>query len=169
MIPILANTYFSGAGLMDTGLESGGLTLQQSFEIEALCCDTLRRNFSHEVVQCDITKKLVSSEKECQVMVATYPCTKYSPIGDIHGVRTGDDLFLHFFRHVAIRRPELYVAPERSGHEEIPGRHGSNDEAPGLLRTCRLSGEIFDLAAAKERQADHNWQPAKLRLARACG
>ena len=71
------------------------LTLSQSFEIEALCCDTLRRNFSHEVVQCDITKKLVSSEKECQVMVATYPCTKYSPIADIHGVRTGDDLFLH--------------------------------------------------------------------------
>jgi DNA (cytosine-5)-methyltransferase 1 len=69
--------------------------LQQSFEIEALCCDTLRQNFSHEVVQCDITKKLVSSEKECQVMVATYPCTKYSPIASIHGVRMGDDLFLH--------------------------------------------------------------------------
>jgi len=93
MTPILVNTYFSGAGLMDIGLQSGGLTLQQSFEIEALCCDTLRRNFAHEVVQCDITKKLVSSEKECHVMVATYPCTRYSPIGDIHGVRTGDDLF----------------------------------------------------------------------------
>jgi DNA (cytosine-5)-methyltransferase 1 len=78
---------------MDIGLQSGGLTLQQSFEIDVLCCDTLRRNFSHEVVQCDITKKLVPSEKECHVMVATYPCTSYSPIGDIHGVRTGDDLF----------------------------------------------------------------------------
>ena len=76
MFPILTNTYFSGAGLMDIGLEAGGLTLQQSFEIEALCCDTMRRNFAHEVVQCDITKKLVSSEKECHVMVATYPCTK---------------------------------------------------------------------------------------------
>ena len=97
MFPILANTYFSGAGLMDIGLQAGGLTLQQSFEIEALCCDTLRRNFSHEVVQCDITKKLVQSEKECHVMVATYPCTRYSPIADIHGVRTGDDLFLHSF------------------------------------------------------------------------
>ena len=39
MISILTNTYFSGAGLMDIGLQSGGLTLQQSFEIEALCCD----------------------------------------------------------------------------------------------------------------------------------
>ena len=120
MTPILANTYFSGAGLMDIGLEAGGLTLQQSFEIEALCCDTLRRNFDHEVVQCDITKKLVSSEKECQVMVATYPCTRYSPIGDIHGVRTGDDLFLHFFRHVAIARPEVYVVENVPGMKKFP-------------------------------------------------
>ena len=90
---ILTNTYFSGAGLMDIGLQSGCLTVQQSFEVEALCCDTMRRNFSHEVLQCDITKKLVQSEKECHVMVATYPCTKYSPIADIHGVRRWSRMF----------------------------------------------------------------------------
>jgi DNA (cytosine-5)-methyltransferase 1 len=120
MLPILTNTYFSGAGLMDIGLQAGGLTLQQRFEIESLCCETMRWNFSHEVVQCDITKKLVQSEKECHVMVATYPCTKYSPIADIHGVRTGDDLFLHFFRHVAIRRPELYVVENVPGMKKFP-------------------------------------------------
>lgn len=120
MLPILTNTYFSGAGLMDIGLKAGGLTLQQSFEIETICCETMRRNFSHEVVQCDITKKLVLTDKECHVMVATYPCTKYSPIGDIHGVRTGDDLFLHFFRHVAIRRPELYVVENVPGMKKFP-------------------------------------------------
>ena len=120
MSPILTNTYFSGAGLMDIGLKAGGLTLQQSFEIDSVCCDTMRRNFSHEVVQCDITKKLVLTDKDCHVMVATYPCTKYSPIGDIHGVRTGDDLFLHFFRHVAIRRPELYVVENVPGMKKFP-------------------------------------------------
>jgi DNA (cytosine-5)-methyltransferase 1 len=52
--------------------------------------------------------------------VATYPCTKYSPIGDIHGVRTGDDLFLHFFRHVAIRRPEVYVVENVPGMKKFP-------------------------------------------------
>lgn len=117
---ILTNTYFSGAGLMDIGLEIGGLTLQQSFEIDRVCCETMRQNFSHEVVQCDLTRKLVFAEKECHVMVATYPCTKYSPIGDIHGVRTGDDLFLHFFRHVAIRRPELYVVENVPGMRKFP-------------------------------------------------
>jgi DNA (cytosine-5)-methyltransferase 1 len=148
MTPILANTYFSGAGLMDIGLQAGGLTLQQSFEIEAVCCDTQRRNFAHEVIQCDITKKLVQSEKECHVMVATYPCTKYSPMADIHGAHRGR--FVPAFLSArdypqarALRRREC------SGHEEIPRRHGSNDETPGLLRTCSLSGQIFDLAAAK--------------------
>jgi len=120
MFPILTNTYFPGAGLMDIGLKAGGLTLQQSFEIDSVCCDTMRRNFSHDVVQCDITKKLVLADKKCHVMVATYPCTRYSPIADIHGVRTGDDLFLHFFRHVAIRRPELYVVENVPGMKKFP-------------------------------------------------
>lgn len=167
MIPIFANSYFSGAGLMDIGLQSGGLTLQQSFEIDALCCDTLRRNFSHEVVQCDITKKLVSSEKQCHVMVATYPCTKYSPIGDIHGVRTGDDLFLHFFRHVAIRRPELYVVENVPGMKKFPVVMEAMTKLPDYYVHVACPVKVFDLAAAKERPANHHWQPAKLSLARA--
>jgi len=120
MFPILTNTYFSGAGLMDIGLDAGGLVLQQSFEIDTLCCDTMRRNFSHEVIQCDISKKIVLADKDCHVMVATYPCTKYSPIADIHGVRTGDDLFLHFFRHVALKRPEVYVVENVPGMKKFP-------------------------------------------------
>ena len=81
MFPILVNSYFSGAGLMDIGLQLAGLTLQQSFEVDTVCCETMKRNFSHEVFQCDITRKPVLDDKQCHVMVATYPCTKYSPIG----------------------------------------------------------------------------------------
>ncbi|MCF7785603.1 MAG: DNA cytosine methyltransferase [Prosthecobacter sp.] len=112
---ILANSYFSGAGLMDLGLEQGGVTVQQSFEIDAACCQTLKANFKHEVMKGDIAQKLVKDERPADVLVATYPCTKYSPIADIHGTRTGDELFLHFFRHIAIRRPECYVV------ENVPG------------------------------------------------
>src|SRR5690349_3320048 len=101
MIPTV-NSYFSCGGLMDAGLQRGGVCVQRSFEVDAVCCDTLRANFKHEVVQCDIKQKLVANEKRCDVMVATYPCTKYSTIADIHGTRTGDDYFLHFLRHVVI-------------------------------------------------------------------
>jgi DNA (cytosine-5)-methyltransferase 1 len=114
------NSYFSGAGLMDIGLVQGGLHVQQSFELDRACCETLRANFEHEVVQCDITAKLVKQERACDVMVATYPCTKYSTIADIHGARTGDDLFLHFFRHIAIQRPEVYVVENVPGMRKFP-------------------------------------------------
>src|SRR5215204_3681481 len=146
MFPILTNTYFSGAGLMDIGLEAGGLTLQQSFEIDAVCCDTMRRNFAHEVVQCDITRKIVLADKECHVMVATYPCTKYSPIADIHGGRTGDDNSC-IFSACCYPTARALCGGECSGHEEVSSRDGSDDETTGLLRARRLSGEDVDLVA----------------------
>jgi DNA (cytosine-5)-methyltransferase 1 len=117
---ILANSYFSGAGLMDLGLSRGGLEVQQSFEIDPKCCDTLRANFAHEVIEGDISGKLVAAEKHSHVMAFTYPCTRYSPIADIHGTRTGDELFLHAFRHVAIRRPEVYVIENVPGMRKFP-------------------------------------------------
>lgn len=119
MTPIV-NSYFSGGGLLDLGLQRGGLKIQQSFEIDPVCCATLRANFSHHVTECDISLKLVEKDRHCDIMAATYPCTKYSPIADIHGTRTGDDLFLHFFRHLAIRRPEMYVVENVPGMRKFP-------------------------------------------------
>jgi len=119
-VNILANSYFSGAGLCDLGLSQAGITIQQSFEIDAACCATLRANFSHDIIEGDLTSKLVKSDKDCDVMVATYPCTKYSTLADIHGTRSGDELFLHFFRHIAIKRPECYVVENVPGMRKFP-------------------------------------------------
>jgi DNA (cytosine-5)-methyltransferase 1 len=117
---IRTNSYFSGAGLMDLGLQRGGLHVQESYEIDETCCETLRQNFDHKVVQMDVSKKLVFDESECDAMVATFPCTKYSTAADINGARTGDELFLHFFRHVAIRRPEVYAVENVPGMRKFP-------------------------------------------------
>lgn len=117
---IATNSYFSGAGLCDLGLTQAGLDIQQSFEMDAACCATQRANFGHEVVEGDISHKLAKNEKPCDVMVATYPCTKYSTIADIHGTRSGDELFLHFFRHIAIQRPECYVVENVPGMRKFP-------------------------------------------------
>lgn len=57
----------------------------------------------------------VLEQPATDIIVGTYPCTKYSSIADIHGARTGDDLFLHFFRHIAIEKPEMYIV------ENVPG------------------------------------------------
>lgn len=114
------NTYFSGAGLMDIGLMQAGVEVLQSFEIDAACVATQRANFSHEVVQADITKKLVLSDKRADVLAATYPCTRYSTSADLHSTRTGDELFLHFLRHLALAKPEAYVVENVPGMRKFP-------------------------------------------------
>lgn len=112
---ITAKSYFSGAGGMDYGLSEAGVDIIQSYEIDKTCCETLRLNFQHQICETDITKITVLDQPKADIMVGTFPCTRYSNIADIHGTRTGDDLFLHFFRHVALERPEMYVV------ENVPG------------------------------------------------
>lgn len=117
---ITVNSYFSGAGLFDIGLQLGGLVINQSFEIDPVACETQRLNFNHDIRECDITQKLVFDEGNSDIIVGTYPCTKYSAIADIHGTRTGDELFLHFFRHIAIKKPEVYVVENVPGMKKFP-------------------------------------------------
>ena len=112
---ITAKSYFSGAGGMDLGLVQAGINILESYEIDKICCETLRNNFNHEVHETDISKITVLDQQDADVYVGTFPCTRYSAIADIHGTRNGDDLFLHFFRHVALTRPEMYVV------ENVPG------------------------------------------------
>lgn len=113
-VPIF-KSYFSGAGIFDDGLMASGCNVVQSLEYDPICCDTLRRNFTHDIICADIRNTTVLDQRGSDAMAFTYPCTKYSAIADIHGTRTGDELFLHAFRHVALHLPELFVV------ENVPG------------------------------------------------
>ncbi|WP_145533274.1 DNA cytosine methyltransferase [Yersinia alsatica] len=117
---ITVNSYFCGAGLMDSGLIDAGLIINQAFEMDSDACKTYRANHGDHIKQCDIANELVLEQDSCDGMVFTYPCTKYSTIGDIHGVRTGDELFLHALRHLAIARPEFYVVENVPGMRAFP-------------------------------------------------
>lgn len=114
------NSYFCGAGLMDIGLLEAGITINQAFELDPDACKTYRHNLGDHVKQCDITQELVLEQDSCDGMVFTYPCTKYSTIADIHGTRTGDELFLHALRHLAIARPEFYAVENVPGMRAFP-------------------------------------------------
>jgi len=114
-VEITAKSYFSGAGGMDLGLSEAGIKILRSYEIDRTCCETLRKNFDHEVFQEDIEKVTVLDQPRSDVIVGTFPCQKYSLAGELHGTRTGDNLFLHFFRHIALERPEVYIV------ENVPG------------------------------------------------
>lgn len=142
---ITANSYFSGAGLFDIGFQQAGIAIQQSFEIDPVCCKTQRENFDHEVIDMDITEKLVKQEKRSDVMIGTYPCTKYSAAADIHGTRTGDELFLHFFRHIAIQKPEVYIVENVPGMKKFPVVMEAMSELPEYYVSifCPVNADIW--------------------------
>jgi DNA (cytosine-5)-methyltransferase 1 len=113
-----AKGYFSGCGGMEIGIMQAGVKVIQSLDLDKEATDCMNRNahyFSHAILNADIKDKTVLEQPKSDIIVGTYPCTKYSAIADIHGTRTGDDLFLHFFRHIAIEQPEMYIV------ENVPG------------------------------------------------
>lgn len=100
------------------GLQQAGIELVQSLDLDTDATECMKLNrhyFPHQILQQDIKDITVLGQQKTDIIVGTYPCTKYSTIADIHGTRTGDDLFLHFFRHIAIEQPEAYVV------ENVPG------------------------------------------------
>ena len=109
------NSYFCGAGLMDKGLQNAGLTIGQAFELDAAAVKTYRHNFGNHIKHCDLTKELVLEQDSCDIMCFTYPCTSYSPIASIHNTRTGDELYLHALRHLAVASPQVFLI------ENVPG------------------------------------------------
>lgn len=113
-----AKGYFSGCGGMEIGIMRAGVNVVQSLDLDPEATSCMQRNshyFSHPILTADIKDKTVLEQPKTDIIVGTYPCTKYSAIADIHGTRTGDDLFLHFFRHIAIEQPEMYIV------ENVPG------------------------------------------------
>lgn len=113
-----AKGYFSGCGGMEIGIMRAGIQIIQSLDLDSeatRCMEQNKHYFSHSVLTVDIKDKTVKEQPETDIILGTYPCTKYSTIADIHGTRTGDDLFLHFFRHIAIEQPEMYIV------ENVPG------------------------------------------------
>jgi DNA (cytosine-5)-methyltransferase 1 len=113
-----AKGYFSGCGGMEVGIMQAGVNVIQSLDLDPDAIACMKANshyFSHAVLNADIKDKTVLEQPATDIIIGTYPCTKYSAIADIHGTRIGDDLFLHFFRHIAIERPEMYIV------ENVPG------------------------------------------------
>jgi DNA (cytosine-5)-methyltransferase 1 len=139
------NSYFSGAGLIDIGLRRAGVQLQQSFEIDPVCVATHRANFEHEMVACDLRQRLAAEEKPCDAAVFTYPCNRYSGIAAIHGNLTGDDLFLHAFRRMALNRYEAYVVENVPGMRKFPVVMEAMTRLPGyhVHVFCPVKSELW--------------------------
>lgn len=106
--------------MADIGLIQAGLRIARSYEIDPVCCRVQRENLGDHVDECDITQKLAKKEPECDAALFTYPCTHYSAIADIHETRTGDEMYLHAVRHIAVKPPEVFVAENVPGMRKFP-------------------------------------------------
>lgn len=106
--------------MLDLGLQQAGITIGQAFELDSDACKTYRANHDHTLIQSDLSQQLVLEQDQCDLMAFTYPCTKYSRIADISGSRTGDELFLHALRHLAIAKPEAYLVENVPGMRAFP-------------------------------------------------
>lgn len=113
-----AKSYFSGGGLGCLGLIQAGIEVIQSVDLDKRAVMCMRMNshlFTHRIIWEDIKEMTVLDQPKSDIHFFTYPCKKYSLIGEIHGVRTGDELYTHALRHVALEQPESFVA------ENVPG------------------------------------------------
>lgn len=147
-----AKGYFSGAGGMEIGIMQAGVEVVQSLDLDKDATDCMQANphyFGHKVLRKDIKDITVLDQQKTDIIIGTYPCTKYSTIADIHGTRTGDDLFLHFFRHIAIERPEMYVV------ENVPGMKKFNVVMEAMTRLPDYYVNVFCPVDAA------NWLPQR--------
>lgn len=146
-IPV-GNSYYSGAGLMDIGVQMAGCKIQQSVDLDDAAVNHMKANpkyFGHSIVKADMSSKTVLDQPESDFYLFTFPCNKYSPVADIHGVRTGDEQFLHSLRHVALRQPDMYVVENVPGMRKFPVVMEALTKLPGYYVTvvCPVNASIW--------------------------
>lgn len=149
-----AKGYFSGAGLLEIGVMQSGVNIIQSLDLDREATAAMQKNphyFSHPVLTEDIKQKTVLDQPDSDIALFTYPCNKYSPIADIHGVRTGDDLFLHAFRHIVLQGYEMYVI------ENVPGMRKFNVVMEAMTKIPGYYINVFCPVDAE------NWLPQRRR------
>lgn len=135
---------------MDIGIAQAGVEIIQSLDIDPQATRIMERNRSHfppnhKVLTEDITRKTVLDQPKSDIHYFTWPCTKYSAIGDIHGVRTGDEQYLHGLRHLALEQPEMFFAENVPGMKKFPVVMEAITKLPGYYITvlCPVNASIW--------------------------
>jgi DNA (cytosine-5)-methyltransferase 1 len=121
---ITIGSLFSGA--ID-GMSLGFLMASSKYkpiisnELEKTAVKTAKLNYKHKIVQDDIRNMSIDKYKSCDIILGTFPCQEYSRAANIHKQGRENnykqafhwasirDLFLHFFRFIAINQPEVYL------------------------------------------------------------
>lgn len=80
-----AKGYFSGCGGMEIVIMQAGVNVIQSLDLDIEATTCMKKNshyFSHSILTVDIKNKTFLEQPESNIIVGTYPCTKYPAISD---------------------------------------------------------------------------------------
>lgn len=124
LLVIKVGSLFSGA--ID-GMSLGFLLASEKYqtiisnEIEKTAVKTAELNYNHPIIQKDIREISTDALGECRIILGTFPCQEYSIAAHIHKKGRKEnwkqayhwasirDLFLHYFRFIALVQPDVYI------------------------------------------------------------
>ena len=134
---IKVGSLFAGVGGMCKGFETAGASLSWANEIDKYACVTYRANFSHRLIEGNITSIDPSGLGSVDIITSGFPCQPFSVAGNREGFsdRRGDG----FFETMRIVRA---VAPKVILLENVKGIVGHSGGATfsEIIATLQSSG-----------------------------
>lgn len=113
---ITVGSLFAGCGGMDLGFKQAGFKIVWANDNDHWACETYRKNFGSHIVEGDVAKLDFDALKKCDVILGGFPCQDFSMISKRHGLKTErGNLYRHFVRSVASRKPKVFVAENVKG------------------------------------------------------
>lgn len=77
---------FEGIGMFAYAAQKAGLNPIWSNEIDPYCCNVLRKNFNHKILECDIRNINANELEKVDIICGGFPCTDISHAGKRAGI-----------------------------------------------------------------------------------
>lgn len=146
---------FSGIGGFELAAQCMGWELVWSNEINPWCCQVLRKNFNHDIIERDIREIGPDNLPPVDIICGGFPCKQTSVGAAIHGKRKGLDgkdsgLWWEYLRLMRLFRPLWGVAENTGGVKKWDNTIQDSLERIGY-RVSRLYFEASDFGYPHKR------------------
>ena len=109
---------FAGIGGFELAAHWAGITPIWSNELDSYCCDVLRKNFDHRIIQSDIRNCGKEKEHELEpvdIITGGFPCQPFSNAGKREGTKDDRYLWPEMLRVIEEVRPTWVIGENVAG------------------------------------------------------
>lgn len=100
---------FAGIGGFELAAQWAGLTPVWSNEIDPFCCQVLRKNFKHRIIEDDIRNIGKHNLEPVDILTGGFPCQPYSTAGKRLGKEDARHLWPQMLRVIGEIQPKIVV------------------------------------------------------------